>query len=198
MFQCNNFEKIHNIIHNNFFLLAFVSGGWAQFDKGEPVRWKSQITELEQGLYEVAVTAKIEEGWHTYGLGPYDGGPNPTILTVSGTGVELVGEPYIKQGGRKEMDPTFGMEIDLVENGDVLAQKIRITPQATGKISVVVEYQACTNGSCVAPQEAEMSLGIPESHSLGACGSPYPLRVPDDSDDGFFLPQAEREESGEG
>ena len=149
------------------FLLAFVSGGWAQFDKGEPVKWKSQITELEQGLYEVAVTAKIEEGWHTYGLGPYDGGPNPTILTVSGTGVELVGEPYIKQGGRKEMDPTFGMEIDLVENGDVLAQKIRITPQATGKISVVVEYQACTNGSCVAPQEAEMSLGIPES-ALGS------------------------------
>ena len=144
------------------FVLCFAAFASAQFDKGEPVKWKSQIEQVEPGVFEVQVTAKVEEGWHTYGLGPYDGGPNPTILTVSGQGVELVGEPYIKQGGRRVMDETFGMEIDLVENGDILAQKIKMGPGAEGKINVLVEYQACTNGSCVAPQEAQMSLSLPE------------------------------------
>ncbi|MBO7562954.1 MAG: thioredoxin family protein [Bacteroidales bacterium] len=145
-------------------LLCFAAVSYAQFDMGEPVKWKSQMEEIEPGVFEVQVTAKIEEGWHTYGLGPYDGGPNPTILTVSGEGVELIGEPYVKQGGRRVMDETFGMEIDLIENGDILAQKIRVSPEALGKkLKVAVEYQACTHGSCVAPQEAEMSLGLPET-----------------------------------
>ena len=142
-------------------VFATLSSAFAQFDVGEPVKWKSQIEEVEPGVYEVQVVAKIEEGWHTYGLGPYEGGPNPTVLTVGGEGVELVGEPYIKKGGRKVMDETFGMEIELVENGDVLARKIKLGPGAAGKISVLVEYQACTNGSCVAPQESEMSLTMP-------------------------------------
>ena len=88
---------------------------FAQFDVGEPVQWQASIVEVEPGVFEVQVVAKIEKDWHTYGLGPYDGGPNPTLLTVSGEGVELIGEPYVKQGGRRVMDKTFGMEIDLIE-----------------------------------------------------------------------------------
>jgi thiol:disulfide interchange protein DsbD len=148
-------------------LFAFVSASYAQFDKGEPVKWKASVEKVSDDIYEVAVTAKIEEGWHTYGLGPYDGGPNPTILSVGGQGVELVGEPYVKQGGHRVMDETFGMEIDLVEDGDILAQKIKIGPDAAGKINVSVDYQACTQGSCVAPQEAELSLNMPEVSSGG-------------------------------
>ncbi len=132
---------------------------FAQFDVGEPVQWQASIVEVEPGVFEVQVVAKIEKDWHTYGLGPYDGGPNPTLLTVSGEGVELIGEPYVKQGGKRVMDKTFGMEIDLIEDSDIIAQKIKA--RSATKISVLVEWQACTEGSCVAPQDVTLSLTVP-------------------------------------
>ncbi|MBR5075249.1 MAG: hypothetical protein IKX26_08520, partial [Bacteroidales bacterium] len=116
--------------------LCFSFGAsYAQFDIGQPVKWKASLEKVSEGVFEVQVAAVINEGWHTYGLGPYDGGPNPTILTVGGSGVELVGEPYVKQGGKKVFDDVFGMEIDLLEDGDVIAQKVKLGPGA-GKIDV--------------------------------------------------------------
>ncbi len=142
---------------------------FAQFDVGEPVQWQASIVEVEPGVFEVQVVAKIEKDWHTYGIGPYDGGPNPTLLTISGEGVELIGEPYVKQGGRRVMDKTFGMEIDLIEDSDIIAQKIKA--RSATKISVLVEWQACTEGSCVAPQEVTLSLTVPgEAETITQAG----------------------------
>ena len=142
--------------------LCFSFGAsYAQFDIGQPVKWKASLEELSDGVFEVQVAVKTESGWHTYGLGPYDGGPNPTILTVGGEGVELVGDPYVKQGGKKVFDDVFGMEIDLLEDGDVIAQKVKLGPGA-GKIDVGVEWQACTEGSCAPPDEVHLTLSAPE------------------------------------
>ena len=155
--------------------LCFSFGAsYAQFDIGQPVKWKASLEKVSEGVFEVQVAAVINEGWHTYGLGPYDGGPNPTILTVGGSGVELVGEPYVKQGGKKVFDDVFGMEIDLLEDGDVIAQKVKLGPGA-GKIDVGVEWQACTEGSCAPPDEVHLTLSAPvvdgEAPATGKTGS---------------------------
>ena len=149
-------------------LLAVSVNSFAQFDIDAPIKWNARIEPAEQGIYEILVTASMDGLWHTYGLGPYDGGPNPTVLTVSGQGVELVGEPYIKQGGRKVMDDVFGMEIELLEDGDIIAQKVRFASDASGPIKAVVEYQACTQGSCMAPEEVELTLNIPSDAASGS------------------------------
>ncbi len=148
-------------------LLAVIfsfGAAYAQYDIGQPVKWKASLEELSDGVFEVQVVAAIKSGWHSYGLGPYDGGPNPTVLTVGGEGVSLVGEPYVKQGGKRVFDDVFGMEIDLLEDGDVLAQKIKIEPGA-GKINVDVEWQACTAGSCAPPDETHLTLAAPDGLS---------------------------------
>ena len=146
-------------------LCFFFGAAYAQYDVGKPVKWKASLEELSDGVFEVQVAASIKEGWHSYGLGPYDGGPNPTILTVSGSGVELVGEPYVKQGGKRVFDDVFGMEIDLLEDGDVLAQKIKVGPGAK-KIDVTVEWQACTAGSCAPLSGSVPNANIKEASSL--------------------------------
>ena len=155
-------------------LLFFFGAAYAQFDIEQPVKWKASLEKVSDGIFEVQAVASMNKAWHTYGLGPYDGGPNPTILTVAGDGVELVGDPYVKQGGKKVLDDVFGMEIDLLEDGDVIAQKVKLGPGA-GKIDVGVEWQACTEGSCAPPDEVHLSLSAPvvdgEAPATGKTGS---------------------------
>lgn len=125
-----------------------------------PVSW-SAIYDKEQS--EILITASCEEGWHTYDLGPYNGGPNATLITVEpAKGIETVGAPYVKKGGKKQYDDIFGMEIGLIENGDVLAQKIKISPEAAvNKINITIEWQACREGACLTPESTTVSVKLP-------------------------------------
>ena len=54
------------------------------------------------------------------------------------------------------------LEIDLLEDGDVIAQKVKLGAGA-GKIDVGVEWQACTEGSCAPPDEVHLTLSAPET-----------------------------------
>lgn len=147
-----------------------VLGCYNAFSQDEnPVSWSAKYEKTEQaGVYEILLTASCEAGWHTYDLGPYNGGPNATLITVEpAQGVEAVGDAYVKKGGKKQYDDIFGMEIGLIENGDVLAQKVKISPEATvGQLNITVEWQACKEGACMTPESATVSVELPVNQTV--------------------------------
>ena len=81
------------------FVLAVVAtvlsfSAFAQFEN--PVSWSVKADKVEGNVYEIVLTGEITGEWHIYDLGPYNGGPIATTVTVAGEGVKVVGEPYIK------------------------------------------------------------------------------------------------------
>ena len=111
----------------------------------------------------------IEGKWHIYDLGPYDGGPNPTVLKIEEVaGIKLVGTPYIKSDVHKAFDEMFNMEIGTCENGVVLAQKVEVSSASPVTLTANIEWQACDNGSCLPPADEDVMVKLPAAVGVAA------------------------------
>lgn len=160
------------LLRKRFYILIFLFLGIevsaypitsSQFE--QPVKWKvgqSKVQdEKSNNIYEITCTADISGDWHTYDFGPYNEGPNPTLLQIKGEGVKLIGKPYVKRGRVKEYDSAFGMDVGILGNGAVIAQKVEVSSPNSQKVEVNVEWQACTSGSCLPPAEESYSITLP-------------------------------------
>lgn len=130
-------------------------------DFEQPVSWSASQSAVGDGIYEIKLTASMEEGWHIYDLGPYDGGPTPTSLKVSGDGVELVGTPYIVGDVHKAYDEIFSMDIGTCSNGVAFAQKVKVLSASAVSVTANIEWQACNDGSCMPPMDEDFTLQLP-------------------------------------
>lgn len=134
----------------------------AQFMNEQPVKWIVSTEKVSDGVVEISLKADIAGGWHTYDLGPYEGGPNATTVKIKEmSGIKAIDAPYVKSGGKKEFDTAFNMEVGTLWDGDIIAQKVQVTSAAELKVRVVVEWQACNDGSCLGPEEQELTAIIP-------------------------------------
>lgn len=147
-----------------FFALIFFACTTAVYAQSfdQPVSWSSQVEKIGENLYEMQFHGAIEGKWHIYDLGPYDGGPNPTVLKIEEVaGIKLVGTPYIKSDVHKAFDEMFNMEIGTCENGVVLAQKVEVSSASPITLTANIEWQACDNGSCLPPADEDVQVKLP-------------------------------------
>lgn len=130
-------------------------------DFEQPVSWSASQSAVGDGIYEIKLTASMEDGWHIYDLGPYDGGPTPTSLKVSGDGVELVGTPYIVGDVHKAYDDIFGMDIGTCASGVAFAQKVKVTSASEVSVVANIEWQSCNDGTCMPPMDEDFTVKLP-------------------------------------
>lgn len=137
-----------------FFLCLLPIAAQAQEDL---VRWK-HTESVEDGITSILFEASIKSGWHMYDLGPYDGGPNPTVFTFEGSeGVELVGDVEYVTEPEKAYDEIFGMEIGYFNGSAKFLQKA-IIPEGSS-LNVNVEWMCCNSTSCTPPQDEDFVIG---------------------------------------
>lgn len=143
----------------------------AQFGDN-PVSWSSKIVKAETNIYEIELKGSMGQEWHIYDLGPYKDGPIATTLTISGgDGVKAVGKPYIKTAVHREFDNSFGMEIGTAGNGVVIAQKVSVSSANPTSITVTLEWQTCTGGSCMPPADEDIVVKLPAAEKDAATKS---------------------------
>lgn len=143
----------------------------AQFGDN-PVSWSSNIVKAETNIYEIELKGSMGQEWHIYDLGPYKDGPIATTLTISGgEGVKTVGKPYIKTAVHREFDNSFGMEIGTAGNGVVIAQKVSVSSANPTSITVTLEWQTCTGGSCMPPADEDIVVKLPAAEKDAATKS---------------------------
>ena len=154
------FKKLAKLVFALIFFACTTAVYAQSFD--QPVSWSSQVEKIGENLYEMQFHGAIEGKWHIYDLGPYEGGPNPTLLKIEEVaGVKLVGTPYIKSDVHKAFDEMFNMEIGTCENGVVLAQKVEVSSASPITLTANIEWQACDNGSCLPPADEDVQVKLP-------------------------------------
>ena len=151
----------------NFYLLSFLFicfsvNSFSQIIEN-PVKWESRLEKVEENIYEIILEGSIsDKKWHIYDLGPYEIGPNPTYVTIEESdNYKLIGEPYVKSEVHKYYDDIFEVEIGYCVGDPILAQKIELLSNKKSKIDVLVEWQACDDGSCIPPESKEITLNLP-------------------------------------
>ena len=156
------------------FVLAVVAtvlsfSAFAQFEN--PVSWSVKADKVEGNVYEIVLTGEITGEWHIYDLGPYNGGPIATTVTVAGEGVKVVGEPYIKTDVHRAYDEMFGMEIGTCDSGVQIAQKVEVTSADAVAAKVTVEWQTCSEGSCLPPTDEELTVKLPAAEGAAVAAA---------------------------
>ena len=116
--------------------------------------------ELLFALLDTPTKVEIESPYHIYDMGPYEEGTSVSVTKFTfseNKEVEFVGTVKAEQEPKKHVDESFGMEIGEYEGVATFTQEIK-TDNPDAKIKVMIEWQACGNGSCLPPAECELEL----------------------------------------
>ncbi len=120
------------------------------------VQWKQEVKDNGNGNYTLVVKAVIDEGWHIY-----DATHSITPTTIEFTpseGVTLEGSLRALSTAKPVSDEFFG---DYGEyEGEALYEQDVTLKGEGGTITALVNYQACTEGSCTAPTDTELKFEI--------------------------------------
>lgn len=132
----------------------------AQVEK--PVHWKFSLEPLSGNDYNLIFTATIDAPWHMYASDIPDGGPIPTSFNFANPkSFKLSGK--LQELSKKEVkhDPNFNMQIGMFSGKAVFKQKITAISDNPVTVAGYVEFMACNDNTCLAPEEIEFSFDIP-------------------------------------
>ena len=142
----------------------------------QPLQWKSKVVHIQGNIYEVQAIGIFDEDkteWHTYDLGPYKDGPNPTSLTLTlPASVKLNGKTYIASKVKKIFDTMFNMEIGICEEKVVVAQRVEVSSGDSTEILATIEWMTCDNGTCLPPTEKDFKLKLPPATGVKKSAAP--------------------------
>lgn len=126
----------------------------------DPVKWSFEQKNTSATTADIIIKAKIESGWHLYGMNIPPDGPVPTSITISKLeNAQKVGGIQAKSKLVKSHDPNFDMDLSWYLNEAVFVQKITFTDAKSVYVKGNVHYMLCNDESCLAPTDKEFSLG---------------------------------------
>lgn len=132
----------------------------AQIEK--PVHWKFNLEPVSGNTYNLVYTANIDEPWHMYATDLPEGGPIATSFTYDGTnGFKLVGKLQELSKKIVKFDPNFNMKIGMFSDQAIFKQKIEVTSDKVFTIKGYVEFMACNDRTCLAPEEQKYTFDVP-------------------------------------
>ena len=136
----------------------------------QPVTWTVSSRKVTENVYEIKADAKISSGWHIYDLQDYEGGPNPTVFTVSGAAVEAVAPAEITSRIDRAWNEVFQMEIGPCESPVMIVQQVKALQDGPCDVNIHIEWQACNEGNCLPPEEFETTLQVEGKGSAASAG----------------------------
>lgn len=158
-----------------FFLILFPLIVNAQVEK--PVHWKFSLEPLTGNEYNLVYTATIDEPWHMYSVDIPEGGPIATSFNYNDQkGFKLVGKLQQLSKIDVKFDPNFDMNIGMFAKKAVFKQKIEPVSDQPVTIRGFVEFMACNDRTCLAPEEVTFSFDIPAGKRTSAT-APGDVRV---------------------
>ena len=122
------------------------------------VDWQKEVKDNGDGNYTLVVKAVINDGWHIYDCTHSDTVTPTTIEFTPSEGIELTGELRALSTVKKVSDEYLG-DYGEYEGEALFEQDVTLKGEG-GTVDALVSYQACTEGSCTAPTEKELTFEI--------------------------------------
>lgn len=129
--------------------LILISSTLSYAEVLKPVKWNHSLKKLNDKEYEVSFTAKIDKGWHMYGMNIPEGGPIATSFNAD----EALVDGFIPSVAPEvKFDKTFEIDVELF-HGEVSFTKIVDINEVGGKFKGFIEFMACDDSRCLPPDE---------------------------------------------
>lgn len=148
-------------------LLVFIAINYfnlnAQFPMADmdPVSWSFAKTDMGDGMYELKISAKIEDPWHMYAKDQLRVGPIPTsIIFEENRKVEIVGQLTELIPAKIKFDEGFRFDVGTYSELAEFSIKVKVNSVEEVKLKGSIEYQCCDDETCLPPFAKEFSFKL--------------------------------------
>lgn len=131
---------------------GFVAG-LCQAPGEAPVKW--QVTVKMNGAEKgtVVFKARVQSGWHLYGMNLPKGGPKSTEIDMSeSTGVEFTTPLKPDRAPLKVHDDMFGLDLTWWDSDIAFRRDFKVKNKANARIAGKISYMSCNNETCSPPK----------------------------------------------
>jgi thiol:disulfide interchange protein DsbD len=126
-----------------------------------PVKWSYTAKKVSDKMYELHMTATLDNKWHIYAQDAGEG-PEPTTFTFSANPlVKLDGK--VKEVGNmeKSFDPNFNSTLKYYSNQVSFVQRVKLKSAASTVMKGTISYMVCNDRKCLPPKEVPFSVKLP-------------------------------------
>ncbi|MDY2650210.1 MAG: cytochrome c biogenesis protein CcdA [Candidatus Egerieousia sp.] len=131
------------------------------------IEWRGAVVAQEGNIYHLEFTCSVPAGWHIYDVKEYNNGPISTSVKLEGE-VKAIGALTLTSNVKEEFDSAFGMVIGTCEGAVSMLLKVESNAAAPKQIKAIIEWQACREGACSAPEEQEINITLPAAAELNS------------------------------
>lgn len=127
----------------------------------DPVKWTFTSKSTDNGMYEIHVSAVIENGWRLYAQSSNPNGPMPASITINKNPL-IVLEGKTSENGEpwEKYEPAFGVEVKYYKHKVDFIQVIRLKHKVKTNVTGVVSYMTCNDEKCLPSMEKKFSISI--------------------------------------
>ena len=146
-----------------FFSLALLfTVAAVQAQVANPVSWSFASKKVNANVYEVKMTATIQNGWHLYAqTQPKDAIAIPTTFEFSKNPlVQMDGN--VKETGKLEkfVDNDLGVSANQYSKQVVFTQRVKLKGKAASNLSGNVTFQTCDDKKCLPPKTVTFNVAL--------------------------------------
>ncbi len=147
------------------FLLGLIGligliGNGVQAQLLDPAKVSYSVKETSATEADLIVTVKLDAGWHMYSQHTDPNGPLATEFAFEKSkDYALVGK-VVEPKPHEEKDEMFGCVVKSFSGTVVFHQKIKRLSQKDFTVKGTISYQLCNNGSCIAPEDHDMTFKV--------------------------------------
>ena len=145
-----------------FIILSFFIVGVLSAQALNPVNWNFSSKKIADNLYEVQMTATIQEGWHLFSQSqPKDAIAQPTTVVFNKNPLlQLDGK--VKEIGTLEKfkDKELDISANQYSNKVVFTQRVKLKGKAKTNVTGKLTYQTCNDEKCLPPKTINLAIAL--------------------------------------
>ena len=144
------------------FLFVVFSAAIASAQIANPVSWTFSSKKISDNVYELQLTASIQNGWHLYAQAqPKDAIAVPTTFEFTKNPlVQLNGS--VKEAGKLEKftDKDLGVSAHQYSKKVLFTQRVKLKGKAKSNVSGNVTFQTCDDKKCLPPKTVSFNIAL--------------------------------------
>ncbi len=126
----------------------------------EPIKWKFNVTQIDNTTFEVHLKATIKSGWHVYSqIQPKNAIAEPLHINfIKNNLIILEGKP--KEVGKlsKVFDKTLGIGAYQYSDNLDIVQTIKLKKRGKTILKGFVTFQTCNDQQCLPSQDESFQI----------------------------------------
>ena len=127
-----------------------------------PVSWSFNSKKISDNIYEIQMTANVQQGWHVYSQNqPKDAIAQPTTIVFNKNPLlELDGK--VKEAGNLEKfkDKELDISANQYSNKVVFTQRVKLKGKAKTNVTGKLTYQTCNDEKCLPAKTINLSISL--------------------------------------